>query len=278
MSETIRFKELRTKVFPHQPYWISDGLLNHQSVMVIGGGPKSYKSYLVNTFIYHLTTATPLFSMFNSSKVWFNIPKQAKVLYLEQEIGGEDLKQRLNTLAEGLSPDQAESMEANLYTRSMDDAMALDSLGGRSHLANIIAPIQPDVVILDPLIKFHRGDENSSRDMANILRNLQWLRIRFGFATIIVHHTGKPTEFTSMRQGPERLRGSSVLHGDADTFVMVNCLRTLPAVLKLSFTLRRGKPLPDLKIIEEPTGRFGFSSWESEHKASVAEGGVAKVN
>lgn len=263
-GKPLQLKELSTKTFTQSPFIIGDGLLNQKAVMVVGGPPKSFKSFLVNTIGYHLTTGTPLFSHFDSHHVYFPIPKPVKVLVLEQEIGEPDLQLRLNQLLEQVHPDHQERMKENLWSHSDDDRMKLDTIAGRTHIGELIHYVKPDVVIMDPLVEFHGGDENSSRDMATTLRNLDWLRHRLNFATIIVHHTGKPSDASFLRQGPELLRGSSVLHGKADTFLMLTCQHDAPPQLKVKYTMRRGRPIQPMILRADDSCLFRFHGWDKD--------------
>src|ERR1700675_4567506 len=91
---TTTLDNLLEKKFLPGNYIIGGGLLNKSSMLVIGGGPKSYKSIIACSMMCHLAMAEPLFgrsrSLRESEKQFtFNIPKAQTVLYLEQEIGEE---------------------------------------------------------------------------------------------------------------------------------------------------------------------------------------------
>ncbi len=75
------------------------------------------------------------------------------------------------------------------------------------------------------------------------MRNLSVIRNRFKLkGTIISHHTGKPRHDDSMQvDGPDLLRGSSVLFASGDSYIMVS---KLPGdKVQLDFTLRRHRPI-----------------------------------
>lgn len=265
----LSMRELVNQKFEASPFVIGDGLLGSQAIMIVGGPPKSYKSFLVNTIVQHLTSATPLFSASRATHIYFNIPKPVRVLLLEQEIGGYDLKERLLGMAGQLPDEYGEAMMDNLFIQSCDHNMRLDSIAGRTYLAEMINEVKPQVVIMDPFIEFHDADENSTREMSHMLHNLDWLRERLHFATVIVHHTAKLNDFNSLRSGPDLLRGSSVLQGKADSFLMVQLVKTDPVPeLKVQFTLRRGKPIGRMRLMAglnqegEANCLFHFHRWE----------------
>jgi hypothetical protein len=65
------------------------------------------------------------------------------------------------------------------------------------------------LVVLDTLARtFGGGDENSSKDMSAYVASLDRLRVKFGCAVLVVHHSGL--------QEKNRARGSSVLRAALD--------------------------------------------------------------
>jgi hypothetical protein len=70
------------------------------------------------------------------------------------------------------------------------------------------------LLVLDPLIRLHRGDENDASQMAPLLGYLRQLQRQFHLAVLLVHHAKK--DGASLRPG-QALRGSSELHGWGDS-------------------------------------------------------------
>jgi len=64
----------------------------------------------------------------------------------------------------------------------------------------------PDVVIIDPFIKFHNKDENSAQEMGFILERLRNLIEDYSISLILVHHQGKEENAGA--------RGSSAIAGE----------------------------------------------------------------
>jgi RecA-family ATPase len=79
---------------------------------------------------------------------------------------------------------------------------------GLPRLAATVAQRRPVLLILDPLIRVHRADENSAPEMAAILDGLRTLARDSGCAVLLVHHTRKAPALGSPGHG---LRGSSDL-------------------------------------------------------------------
>jgi hypothetical protein len=70
------------------------------------------------------------------------------------------------------------------------------------------------LLILDPLIRLHRVDENDASQIAGLLSYLRLLQRTFQVAVLVVHHARKDAHSTRPGQA---LRGSSELHGWGDS-------------------------------------------------------------
>src|SRR5271166_5462562 len=81
-------------------------------------------------------------------------------------------------------------------------------------LTNTIQARRPRLLILDPLIRLHRVDENDASQIAALLSYLRQLQRTFQVAVLVVHHARKDASATRPGQA---LRGSSELHGWGDS-------------------------------------------------------------
>jgi hypothetical protein len=93
-------------------------------------------------------------------------------------------------------------------------SLRLDTAVDRQRLADTVQNLKPILLILDPLIRLHRVDENDASQIAPLLSYLRELQRRFQMAVILVHHARKDSN--SSRPG-QALRGSSELHGWGDS-------------------------------------------------------------
>jgi hypothetical protein len=96
-------------------------------------------------------------------------------------------------------------------------SLRLDLEPDRTRLDATLAHYRPRLLILDPLVRLHRIDENSATEMAALLAELRLLQRRYELALVLVHHLRK-------QSGPvdgQALRGSSDLHawGDSNLFL-----------------------------------------------------------
>jgi hypothetical protein len=106
--------------------------------------------------------------------------------------------------------------------------LRLDVPKDRERLSNTVQARQPRLLILDPLIRLHRVDENDASQIAALLSYLRQLQRTFHVAVLVVHHARKDANATRPGQA---LRGSSELHGWGDSNLY---MRRLGAKLTLS--------------------------------------------
>lgn len=254
-----------TKPFIAQPYIIGRGVLPVGGKLILAGSPKANKSFVALNLMLDLARGRRLFdATYKSGSMVLPVLQPWRVLYLEMELGEQGLLERLKGkegrvgLLEGV-----ESKGLQWFVQPRDTAMRLDTPEGRDYIGSLIKDIKPDVLVMDPLAKFHLSDENSSQEMGACLRVCDHFVEDYKCAIVIVHHIGKQNE-DNPRRGGDRLRGSSAIFGDIDTLVEVtrksNEHHPEP-VLELSFELRRGEPIESLFVQRM---RDGSISWLGE--------------
>ncbi len=67
------------------------------------------------------------------------------------------------------------------------------------------------LLIVDPLRRFHNGDENSSGDMTAVVQAFESVAHRVGCAVLITHHTNKSATLSGNGDAQQAIRGSSAL-------------------------------------------------------------------
>lgn len=269
---TFQFKELRRYQFPISINdLVAEGILKHNCIWEIIGQAKAYKSFVLNTIAVDLITMRNLFAATRmvggqSYSKAFEVKKACRVLYIEQEIGAQDLKERLVPLYQSLSQSEADLMDENLFTKSFDHSLQLDTENGRQRLSALVAQHKPNVLILDPLVEFHTSNENDTQAMAKVARTFDYLREHFHpLAIIFSHHEGHPTAVS--RNGINKGRGSSAIPAKIDTALNVTVHNRDAHTLKLDFTLRRGKPIDSFYVkLEAETMRGTFLCWKKDSK------------
>jgi hypothetical protein len=115
---------------------------------------------------------------------------------------------------------------------------------GLDRLAATLAAVAPRLLILDPLIRLHRADENSAAEMAGVLDGLRPLARATECAILLVHHTRKAPAGGVPGHG---LRGSSDLHAFGDTTLYLRRLGP-DAALELRIEHRAAPGPPPLRL------------------------------
>ena len=233
-----------------QPMHIGRGVLPVQGKLILGGAPKSNKSFIALNMALDLALGRPIFTAIYANKTpVFPVYGRKRVLILEQELGDTGTKDRLQAM---VTADKIKTTDLDFYIKTKDVNMRLDTPEGRTFLAQEISAVRPDVVFLDPMAKFHLVDENSAQHMGAVMRVVdRWIQ-DFGCAVVIIHHTALASLNPDMhRRGGAKLRGSSAIFADCDTFVDVQRKSNPHAkepVLQLDFELRRGEPLDPVML------------------------------
>jgi hypothetical protein len=172
--------------------WLIEKLWTQQAVGIIGGEPKCCKSFF-NTFPVHQT---------------------GRVLLYAAEDALHVVHQRLLGICAPLRLD-LKSLDIQVIT---EPALRLDIQNDPRRLHLTMQALKPILLILDPFVRLHAGDENSAAHIAPILQTLRQLQRAHHAAVMLVHHSKKTS--TPVRPG-QSLRGSSEFHawGDANLFI-----------------------------------------------------------
>jgi hypothetical protein len=127
-------------------------------------------------------------------------------------------------LAEDSLPDVRFRIDAICQSRSLAlealdlqvitvPGLRLDVERDRDRLWATLELIRPRMLLLDPLVRLHRLDENSSLEISGLLGYLRELQRGFDSAIVLVHHASKKQHASP----GQSLRGSSDLHAWTDS-------------------------------------------------------------
>ena len=225
---------------------ISHGILEPETVLLVYGHEKAYKSYLSYSLAFALQTGTPWFSF---------TTRQCRVLLLQSEIPRRLLRRRLVKFIAG----------NDLYPRDLmicsERFLKLNDPRGEGALKvdALIRDYKPEVVIIDPLYKFLQGDPSSAVDVNNWIEVVERIQARNHCAIVIIAHTRKrhfDEEGRSIR-GPQELMGSSNFPNWIDG--MVEVFRQEHSTVELKFTDMRHaeEELPVLQLhIDQATTKI----------------------
>ena len=183
--------------------WLVEGLWSDQAVGILGGEPKCCKSFLALDLAVSVASGTPCLRQ-------FPVHRTGPVLLFPAE----DSLAMVRTRLAGICTAAGVSFDALPVDVITAPALRLDLPVDRQRLTQTVEQLQPRLLILDPLIRLHRVDENDASQIAALLSFLRLLQRQFHVAILVVHHARKDAHGTRPGQA---LRGSSELHGWGDS-------------------------------------------------------------
>jgi hypothetical protein len=186
-----------------QTQWLIEGLWSDQAVGILGGEPKCCKSFLALDIAVSVASGTACLRQ-------FPVRRAGKVLLFPAEDSLAIVRQRLEGIA-GAAQVNFQALPVEVITAP---SLRLDTPADRHRLRDTVQNLQPALLILDPLIRLHRLDENDATQIATLLSYLRELQRQFKLAVLLVHHARKDSN--GSRPG-QALRGSSELHGWGDS-------------------------------------------------------------
>ena len=175
--------------------------------------------------------------------------KPCKVLLFDAENGTKLVYERLSRLADYYGPLNGQVKVV------CESGVFLNTTKGRAKMLATLKAERPDVVVLDPLYRFHTAEENSEREMHPVLGFLDEASEAYGITLIVVHHTNKSFgDGRPSKMNPDRLRGSTVIPGWATSILMIDGDPTKG--LRVSPTLRSAQS-DDIELeLDEELGMF----------------------
>ena len=187
---------------PDGPQWLVQDLWTACAVGIIGGAPKSCKSMLALDLAVSVASGTACLGRFE-----VHTPGPV-VVYL-----AEDALPSVRDRVAQLCRHRALPLRGlNLHVVTAP-SLRLDLKHDQVALDQTLETLKPKLLILDPLVRLHRLDENSAADISGLLGFLRDINRRFQLAIVLVHHMAK----RSRRDLGQALRGSSDLHAWVDS-------------------------------------------------------------
>jgi hypothetical protein len=183
------------------PRWLIESLWPDSAVGVLGGQPKSWKSFLALDLALSVASGTPCLGR-------YRVPERSRSLVYLAEDSLLDVRCRIECLAKsrGLKLDQ---LDLDIIA---EPVLRLDLETDQRRLLETVQRLAPRLLVLDPLVRLHRLDENSSSEISGLLGYLRALQREHDVSVVLVHHTSKRAQ---TRHG-QSLRGTSDLHAWAD--------------------------------------------------------------
>jgi hypothetical protein len=135
------------------------------------------------------------------------VSQPRRVLYVILEGSRRGIRRRLRKVWAD-APEEAKSRFFLIHTRL--DVGRKEDL---TRLHALVAQVQPEVLIIDPLRNLHGWDENASDAAAHLTAILDGIIDAYACAIVCAHHDRKRPPFVRRDMGTDRVRGSTALTG-----------------------------------------------------------------
>jgi hypothetical protein len=187
---------------PSTDRWLVEGLWGWPAVGFIGGTPKASKTWLALELAVAVASGRPCLGR-------FPVHKRGPVLLVAAEDSPADIRQRVQAIAKARGVD-LDTLPVGLVTET---GLMLDQPDWQRRLRITLAKTKPRLLILDPMVRLHRGDENSASEVSELLGFLRGVQRDHQVAICLVHHIRK----AGASQPGQALRGSGDLHAWIDS-------------------------------------------------------------
>jgi hypothetical protein len=177
--------------------WLIESLWLSEAAGIIGGQPKLWKSWFCLDMAVSVASGTPCLGH-------FAVKSTGPSLVFMAEDDPPDVRKRVDGICASRGLD-VQALDLTLITSTR---LHLDDDADRGQLRCTIEKFRPKLLVLDPLVRLHRGNENDSRDVSALLGFLRELQRQYNCAIVLAHHASK----RSHGRPGQGLRGSSDLH------------------------------------------------------------------
>lgn len=222
--------------------WLVRPLWGSQAVGCLGGPPKVGKSWLGLDIGVSVASATPCLGR-------FVVQEPGPVLVYMAEDALSAVRQRIDALCRHRRI-PIDDLDLHVITEA---TLRLDIPAELQRLRNTVAKLRPRLLLLDPLVRLHRVNENQASEIAHLLGGLRELQRTFGVAIILTHHVSKRARADT----GQALRGSGDLwaFGDSNLYLSPQSPHALLTIE------HRSAKAPDpllLHLVSSPDGTTRF--------------------
>jgi len=188
--------------------WLVSSLWGRAAVGILGGAPKCCKSWLALDLAVSVASRTPCLGT-------FAVEDPGPVMLYMAEDSAAVVKARLAGLCyhRGL---RLEGLPIDVIT---EPTVRIDKSRDQERLARTVWRAGSRLLVLDPFVRLHRGDENDAGQVSALLGYLRSLQRDFDLSVLVVHHARK--NGGAGAQAGQNLRGSGDLHawGDSNLYL-----------------------------------------------------------
>ena len=225
----MNFNELINDMSDPPPAIVDGGILLDKTLCLVLGQPKSGKTLFATNLALKIS--------FGEDYLGFKINNPKKVLYLSAEGGYYPNRNRIKLMGAPLQQIQNASILGQNFDFNTYSNYDLSDDKSIKEIISIIKKHEVEVLIIDPLVRFHSGDENSAKDISVVMKNIRSLIEDYNLSIIIVHHSGK--------QVGRGARGSSVITSEYDSRITITKQQNYSI---LSFDMRHVETPEKMKV------------------------------
>jgi len=221
-----------------KPRELISGLLHQGAKLMLGGGSKSFKTWVLLDLGLSVATGTPW---------WGLATTEAPVLYINLELAIEFCQERVQEIRQAKHIEAAPnfySWHLRGYARDLAELVPL--------MVARCSGIGFGLIILDPIYKvLGEREENSNGEVAQLLNEVESFAVKTGAAVAFGHHFSKGNQ--SGKEARDRVSGAGAWARDPDAlitltphkqddhfvveFVLRNCRPKSPFVVRWDYPL-----------------------------------------
>jgi len=236
MLPVCRANEL--EIQPPEKLWLIEPLWAQCAVGIIGGAPKCCKSWLGIDMAVSVASATPCLGR-------FAVKQPGPTLIFLAEDANAAVRARIEALC---AHRRLDIDRLNLYVITAS-TLRLDLEHDQKRLKATVVALRPRLLLIDPLVRLHRLDENSAADISKLLGFVREMQRTYDTAIVLVHHASKKHR----AQPGQSLRGSSDLHafGDSNAYLARHKQRI---VLTVEHRSAKSMEPIEMQLVSSPHG------------------------
>lgn len=238
---------------PEEKRWLIDQIWSASGVGILGGTPKTGKTWFGLECAVGVASGTPVLGR-------FEVQDPGTVLVYPAEDDPRTVRDRIA----GLCAHRRVCVRSLPLAVITCERLAVDTERDRESLEATIERYRPKLLLLDPLVRLHSGDENYAGHVSEILGYLRTLQRRFDLAIMVTHHVSKRRG--SKAQLGQGLRGSGDLHAWGDSNAYLTKEQGQPSILTLEHRAAEAPPPMALALVSNGGGE-GVRLELVEHEA-----------
>ena len=227
----IGINRILEKDFHEKPPILDKGILPAGGGLILAGDSGVGKSLLRVEISIRLSIGLDVFGI--------RTPHAQTILVFQAENTSQQEQFRTKRVMQGLGIEQLP--ERIFYAPPIHPCSLLNDRFLKPAL-KLILETGATVVFFDPLISFHRENENENTRMRNVLDAITSLSRRSGAGSIVIHHFGKPPAGQPIEL-KYRMRGAMAIRDWADSAITVSGINDAASdLIRLDFIKIRNGP------------------------------------